>query len=160
MNMQKAMITFMLSVALIVVGPNRALCGEKRAKDDGTLTPKEEATVRDSVYKGVAEVANSNNGPYAGHHVLLVPGELAKVHRQKKKATLLLLIKIVEGARPRDAALAAGLGLALSDSPVLGGLVAQAAVDGFDVVSQRGTTMREHLVRMLANKLQDGEGKR
>ena len=83
--------------------------------------------VRTAVYSGSPKTAIPRKGKWAKFEVLLVPKELAEAYSRNPEKTLMLLLSIVEGANPRDAALAAGFAISLARSPVAGAIAVSGA---------------------------------
>jgi hypothetical protein len=112
-----------------------------------TLTTKEEAAVRSSVYSGAMVSTVPAKGPWAGLPVLVVPEELTTVYKRKSEATLALLLDIAKGGSPQDARLAGGFAISLAINPFAGYETCLVSEKEFDtVIDTQEKTPRQKLV--------------
>ncbi len=77
-----------------------------------------ERVVRDAVY--YEEAATFSKRELPGASMLVVPERLQKVYKEHPEAVVDLLLKIMEGANPRESVLAAGYAMSLLKGPARG----------------------------------------
>jgi hypothetical protein len=112
------------------------------------LTPGEEKAVRLAIYGKGPIFATPMEGRWADYRILVVPKNVKAAYAKKPKATVRLLLKIVEWASPFDALHANGCIGALVHSPPYGRLSATFPVEKLDDLLSDGTeTFRERLRR-------------
>jgi hypothetical protein len=138
-----------MACVLVTVSFCTAVIGllfEDKPPHTPTLSIKEKASIRKYVYEGGA-TAMPRDGQWAMQEILVVPRELASLHRQKRLSTLHLLLDIIRGGRAHDALVAAGFAHALEENIAIGALVARYPHDKVDdEIADFGYTCRDQLV--------------
>lgn len=123
---------------------------------DGFGADKEKV-VRDAVY---------NNNPLTAspkedfQSVLVIPKPLAELYKAHPKPVVDMLLKVIDGGRPKDSVLAAGYALELLDGPG-GGVVCvdlfyngKNAKANYDIVDKNWEkTPRQHWVKKIHEKM-------
>lgn len=119
---------------------------------ESPLTPEEQETVRESVYRGRPLIGGME---FPG--ILLLPEPLVEVYKEKPAAVMTLLLEIVDDSSPHESALAAAYAIAFQSGP----RVATAVFSGFepdkyDLVNEHWkVTPREHWINSI-KKWNDG----
>lgn len=138
-----------LNAALLLLIPVSHMSAEETKP---ALDAQQEKIVRESVYDSNPRLESPKRDFQS---ILVIPTPLADVYKEKPQAVLDLLLKIMEGASPKDSALAAGYALALLDGPG-GGVV---CVEHFDkaiygvVDKDWKITPRAHWVQKVKTKM-------
>src|SRR4051812_44424028 len=104
-----AVVACALWVTLFSLGSDHSALAAPPPVKEAPLDHNDQESIRRIIYGGGKRIAHPlRDDGLPGHAVLVVPNELAAVFKKNPVETLLLLRKIVEGGRPRDALLAGG----------------------------------------------------
>lgn len=155
---------WLMAGAAIVVLAALARAGDEPRLADTTerLTADEEKAARLAVYDNGPSTASRDIRTRPYPRVLVVPKELQALYKAKPRATVRLLLKVVEGGRGWDSIHAVCCIEALVVSPEFGAITAQGTdPDKWDDVigGANPLTRREHsrrvCVKLIAEKEQD-----
>jgi hypothetical protein len=134
---------FMLSGALFTAPSVPA----SDSKD--VLDSESEKVVRDAVYSGEMCEYTIFEPPF--DRVLYIPKPVVQVYEKHPKGVLELLVKIIEGGRPRDSVLAAAYAVSLQAGPAVGTVCADHFDENtYDILDNDwGTTPRKHWIAKI-----------
>jgi hypothetical protein len=129
------------------------------APSDEHLTPKEEDAVRDGVYSEGIKIEIAAEGKWKGTRILVIPESVQKAYASKPKATVRLLLRIVDGGRPADVLSAAGSIYALLRDPLYAREIVRyyGFVDLDGVKSEDDESHRQFLLRSLISEIAEKE---
>lgn len=150
---------FAVGIGIILIASNCFADEPKLEATTEKLTATEEKAVRQAVETKGRITASRDIVKQPYPRILVVPSELQETYDAKPKATVRLLLKIVEGGRATDSIGATAFIEALVESPEFGALVVRASNEKTwdDVAGKEDpTTWREHCrqvcVKLVARK--------
>jgi hypothetical protein len=120
------------------------------------LTTSDERFVRQLIYGGDHSTVIPKEGKYELKEILVVPDQLARLYEKEPQATLDLLLKIMDGAKPGDSVLSAAYAASLSsNNPVIGaGVLRLFDESKYDEIDEDwGVTPRQYWIAKVKKKL-------
>jgi hypothetical protein len=133
----------------------------EKAPDPPALTAREGNLIRGKVYKEGLATFMEISGRWATHRLLYVPPELQATHKQKRVATLRLLLEITRGGRPEDALAAVAYAVALEEDPVVAVGYVDYPLAWIDTeLSEKELVGRQMLIDEIERLLSSAETKR